>query len=257
MLIPGYDPLVEDTQTTEEVVEEVSTEVEVEESSTETQDEEVPLDDQAEAVDEDYSDEDEADDDDDPIMLIKKLQQEIAGLKEDLKKPAKESPKAEEEFKPIEFITQANFEEMVQSPEKFNELLNKVHAAAHETALRSVGDLVNKAVYRTVQQGEALKQFFSANPALANPVAKDLVDSISEKMVAEGYTAKDPQGFLKEVARRAYVALGKKPAGKQQQQQVRKHANPFIKPGKQKPVAQKKTTQADLEFEELSKMKRL
>lgn len=142
--------------------------------------------------------------------------------------PATEAPKPG----PIDFIGDLKVEDLIESKEGLNKLLNQVHAQAVEQTMHSVPGLVNQVAQQMIGVHLAVQDFYSGNGDLL--AYKPFVGFVSAEVAKKNPTWPLPQ-VLQETAKQVRTRLRlpqvQAPAGQQQQQTPSQPARNPAAPG--------------------------
>ena len=158
---------------------------------------------------------------DEELSEVELLRQELAEMREQLAE--KDQPEEEEkptlevgEIEDVDFMVEADFEDALSDPKKFNESLNKVFkesvtravSQTTEQVLRAIPNVVKNSVAQQVALQKSTDKFYANNPDLAKH--KKTIATVAEKVLSDNPEITINDLLLKvETAARKKLALKK------------------------------------------------
>jgi len=159
---------------------------------------------------------------DEELSEVELLRQELAEMREQLAE--KDQPEEEEnnltlevgEIEDVDFMVEADFEDALSDPKKFNEALNKVFkesvtravSQTTEQVLRAIPNVVKNSVAQQVALQKSTDKFYTNNPDLAKH--KKTIATVAEKVLSDNPEITINDLLLKvETAARKKLALKK------------------------------------------------
>lgn len=144
---------------------------------------------------------------------VKQLQEQLAKLLE------KSTPDSEVEPEPeaqkvksdnkmeIDFVDEDQWTDALTSREGFNKIMNVIFNSMTQATAQMMQPVITQTAETAIQRAEAVKDFYRANPDLAN--AKPMVRSIANDVIREKGEGVDASAFFKEVAKRTREAISR------------------------------------------------
>lgn len=174
--------------------------------------------------------------------VIKQLREEVNRLSQgepeagQREQPEREEPEGEQreepeeqtlEFEGQEFVTEEEFDEIIQDRNKLNEVLNKVAfqsaKAAREAVLRQVPEVVSKTTNRQMSVRQAVQNFYQENPDLQE--YGSYVGHIANRIKAENPDL-GMNDILSKAGQEARSKLNIQKKAKEQEEERRNEDNP-------------------------------
>jgi hypothetical protein len=149
----------------------------------------------------------------DLALQVKQLQEQLAKLLDKSTPDSDIEPEAEEsKVKPdnkleIDFVDEDQWTDALTSREGFNKILNVMFNSMTQATAQMMQPVITQTAETAIQRAEAVKDFYRANPDLAN--AKPMVRSIANDVIREKGEGVDASAFFKEVAKRTREAIGR------------------------------------------------
>lgn len=170
---------------------------------------------------------------DEIIQQLRDRVEELSGEEKPKEEPKEEEAQKDEEqeeqeeqvveFDAQEFVSEDEFDEIIQDRSKLNEVLNRVALesanAAREAILRQIPDIVDKTTTRQMTMRQSIQKFYSENPDLQD--YGSYVGHIATKIRAEKPDA--PMiTVLNEAGEKARNDLGLQEQAKEKEEERRK-----------------------------------